>query len=112
MTPKEGFLNRTIVSDDVYLVPKADGTLTIGATEQVGSFSEDVAAESVSRLLAKACTIAPGIAAAAWEKHGQARGRKHPHGSHSWEGFRMWRDCHWRQVTTGMGFFWLRLLEC
>ncbi|TYO72668.1 glycine oxidase ThiO [Rossellomorea marisflavi] len=68
VTPKEGFLNRTIVSDDVYLVPKADGTLTIGATEQVGSFSEDVAAESVSRLLAKACTIAPGIAAAAWGK--------------------------------------------
>ncbi|MGX1264249.1 glycine oxidase [Rossellomorea marisflavi] len=68
VTPKEGLLNRTIVTEGLYIVPKMDGTLTIGATEEEGSFNEDVSVESVSRLLAKACTIVPGIAAAAWGK--------------------------------------------
>lgn len=68
LVPKEGCLNRTIVTDDLYMVPKADGTLTIGATEQEGSFNEDVSAKSVSSLLARACTMAPELADAVWRK--------------------------------------------
>jgi glycine oxidase len=54
---------RSIVwSEDVYLVPKLDGTLIVGATEEHAGFDCRTTAEGVARLLAGAARIMPELA--------------------------------------------------
>ncbi|SDN75479.1 glycine oxidase ThiO [Alkalicoccus daliensis] len=52
----------TIFTPDVYLVPKGDGRLIIGATETEGDCSTTVTAGAVSYLLQEAIRIVPALA--------------------------------------------------
>ena len=56
-----GRLEQTLFHETVYLVPKADGRIIIGATEHVGEESTTVNAGSVSDLLAAAIDVYPPI---------------------------------------------------
>ncbi|OIN66934.1 FAD-dependent oxidoreductase [Exiguobacterium sp. KRL4] len=60
-----GRLEQTLFHETVYLVPKADGRIIIGATEHVGEESTTVNAGSVSELLAAAIEVYPAIRDAA-----------------------------------------------
>ncbi|CAM3834780.1 glycine oxidase ThiO [Alkalicoccus chagannorensis] len=62
LLPQQQPFSETIVTDDVYLVPKADGRIIIGATETVNDTSDHVTAASITRLLAAAITIVPELA--------------------------------------------------
>lgn len=58
----------TLVTDDVYLVPKADGRLIVGATETAWDMSRHVRASAVSKLLDQAQMLVPALADAAVEE--------------------------------------------
>ncbi|HEY6065128.1 MAG TPA: FAD-dependent oxidoreductase, partial [Thermoanaerobaculia bacterium] len=51
-------------SEEVYLVPRADGRVLVGATVERVGFRKEVTAEGVARLLAAAIVLAPSLAAA------------------------------------------------
>jgi glycine oxidase len=51
-------------SDDVYLVPRADGTLLLGSTVEHVGFRKEVTAAAVERLIAAAVRLCPEIASA------------------------------------------------
>ncbi|MDW2885939.1 FAD-dependent oxidoreductase [Exiguobacterium artemiae] len=59
-----GRLDRTLFGDTVYLVPKADGRIIIGATEHVGDESTTVSLEGIRSLLAAAINLYPPLAEA------------------------------------------------
>jgi glycine oxidase len=54
----------TIYGSDGYLVPKPDGRLVVGATEDRAGFDARPTADGVRRLLAMALRLAPGLSAA------------------------------------------------
>ncbi|MFD1673909.1 glycine oxidase ThiO [Alicyclobacillus fodiniaquatilis] len=59
----------TIFSDDVYLVPKRDGTVVVGATEEHDAgFNRDVTADALLSLLSAAHHIAPALKDAVFER--------------------------------------------
>ena len=51
-------------SDDVYLVPRADGTLLLGSTVEHVGFRKEVTAAAVERLIAAAVRLCPEVASA------------------------------------------------
>ena len=59
-----GQLNRTLFGDAVYLVPKADGRIIIGATERVSDESTTVSLNSIRLLLNAAVKLYPPLAEA------------------------------------------------
>jgi glycine oxidase len=55
----------TIVSsDEVYLVPRPDGTVLLGSTVEFVGFEKAVTAEAVGRLVAAALRLVPGLGSA------------------------------------------------
>jgi glycine oxidase len=50
-----------VVEESVYLVPKRDGRLVVGATEEHVGFDDRVTAEGVARLLRAAFALAPAL---------------------------------------------------
>lgn len=57
-----GQLLETIVaSDDVYLVPRPDGTVLLGSTAERVGFQKAVTAEAVARLIAAATRLVPAL---------------------------------------------------
>ena len=65
LLPEKQPFSETIVTEDVYLVPKADGRIIIGASETPHDTTEHVTAASMTRLLAAAVTLVPELASAA-----------------------------------------------
>lgn len=53
--------DRTVYAEDVYIVPKANGEVWIGATSLPGRKDHSVSANSVQRLLGAASSWVPGI---------------------------------------------------
>ncbi|PYE49234.1 glycine oxidase ThiO [Paenibacillus barcinonensis] len=53
--------DRTLYAEDIYIVPKANGEVWIGATSWPGKKDHSVSAYSVQRLLSTASTWAPGV---------------------------------------------------
>ncbi|MBX6352764.1 MAG: glycine oxidase ThiO [Thermoflavifilum sp.] len=67
--PRGVGLTRTLVTEDVYLVPKRDGTIVVGATEEHGAgFNRDVTVDAVTALWSAALEAAPGLAGAILER--------------------------------------------
>lgn len=56
-----GFARRLIWTDDVYLVPRADGRLLVGATVEDAGFDRRVTAQGVASLLTAALRAAPSL---------------------------------------------------
>jgi glycine oxidase len=56
-----GFARRLVWTSDVYLVPRSDGRLLIGATVEDAGFDQRVTAEGVATLLAAALRAAPSL---------------------------------------------------
>jgi glycine oxidase len=50
----------------VYLVPRADGTVVVGATQEERGYDETVTAGGVHQLLRDACELVPGAAELTW----------------------------------------------
>jgi len=59
-----GPLETIVASDDVYLVPRPDGTVLLGSTAERVGFHKAVTAEAVSRLIAAATRLVPALGAA------------------------------------------------
>jgi glycine oxidase len=58
----EGHPLRTMVcSDEVYLVPRADGTVLLGSTVELAGFHKAVTAEAVERLIGAAIALMPAL---------------------------------------------------
>jgi len=57
-------LETLVCSDDVYLVPRPDGTVLLGSTTERVGFRKAVTAEAVERLIAAAVRLVPSLAAA------------------------------------------------
>lgn len=58
---RRDFPSEIVFGDSVYLVPKLDGTLIVGATEDVAGFDPRPTALGVSRLLAEAISLVPSL---------------------------------------------------
>ena len=58
-----------IYSDDCYLVPRRDGRLLVGATEEESGFCKRVTAGGVAKLLLAACELVPELENAPLESH-------------------------------------------
>ncbi|MFC7440587.1 glycine oxidase ThiO [Laceyella putida] len=61
LRPKKSLFRRTLFGPDCYLVPKANGEIIVGATERVGEWEEEVAAEAVMWLLRSAFKLVPEL---------------------------------------------------
>lgn len=62
-------LHRTVFNNHSYMVPKRDGTIIVGATEdRVAGFNRDVVIDAIAYLLATAGRIAPGLCDAVFER--------------------------------------------
>jgi glycine oxidase len=57
-----------VQSEDVYLVPRPDGSLIAGATVEEEGFRNEVTAEGVKGLIAAARRLCPGLAGARFEE--------------------------------------------
>ena len=57
-------LSTLVCSDEVYLVPRADGSVLLGSTVEFVGFRKEVTAGAVQMLLASAARLVPSIAAA------------------------------------------------
>lgn len=60
-------IKRTVHAADFYIVPKAGGSLYIGATEKHGTFDKQVTIEGIYQLLKKAKQLIPELQEAAFE---------------------------------------------
>lgn len=62
--PRRGHrLKSTVVTPDVYMVPKRDGSIVVGATEERGAgFNRDVTIDAMHQLMAAVISVAPGLA--------------------------------------------------
>ncbi|MFB4164443.1 glycine oxidase ThiO [Alteribacillus sp. JSM 102045] len=88
--PAKPVIKATVHAPDFYLVPKPDGSIIIGATEQKGRMDKQVSAGSVQNLLSKALRLVPGLQSAEWME--------------SWSGVRP-------QTTDGMPYLGAASLE-
>lgn len=50
-----------MASENVYLVPRSDGRVLVGATAEHAGFRKEVTASGVSRLLSAACALVPSL---------------------------------------------------
>jgi glycine oxidase len=57
-------LETLVASDDVYLVPRPDGTILLGSTAERVGFHKAVTAEAVGRLIAAATRLVPALGSA------------------------------------------------
>ena len=57
-------LSRIVCSEDVYVVPRPDGTLLLGSTIEFVGFRKEVTADAVERLIAAAVRLVPALSAA------------------------------------------------
>ncbi|SDH82909.1 glycine oxidase [Alteribacillus persepolensis] len=64
--PEKPVITNTIHAADFYIVPKADGSCIIGATEQEGTMDKKVQAHAVQTLLEKAVSLVPDLQRAEW----------------------------------------------
>jgi glycine oxidase len=55
-------------SEDAYLVPRIDGRILVGSTEERVGFAREVTAGAVSALIEAACRLVPGLAAAVFSR--------------------------------------------
>jgi glycine oxidase len=79
--PRSGRLTRTIFSEEVYLVPKRDGSVVVGATEEHGAgFDRELTARGMATLLDGLAKVAPGLADAAFERAWTGLRPGSPHG--------------------------------
>ncbi|WP_258112605.1 glycine oxidase ThiO [Alicyclobacillus sp. SP_1] len=81
--PRRATLQRTIFHHHTYLVPKRDGTIVVGATEdKEAGFNRDVRADAVQYLLDSAQQVAPGLSDAvfvrSWIGHRPGSEDAHP----------------------------------
>lgn len=60
-TPITHTVRATVRGDDVYLVPRADGEIVVGATSEERGFDRTVTANAVHDLLRDATTLVPAI---------------------------------------------------
>ncbi len=60
-------LRHTLYSPNGYLVPRPDGTVLAGATEEDAGFDARPTAEGVASLLLSAMSLVPALAEAAWD---------------------------------------------
>ncbi len=74
LQPLDLSLHSTLWEERVYLVPKRDGRIVVGATQEDVGFDRRVTAGGVRDLLAAATAVVPGLARAAF--------------SHAWAGLR------------------------
>jgi len=63
LAPRSDALQRIVWGEGAYLVPKRDGTVVVGATEERVGYDVRVTAEGVHALLAAALRLAPGLGA-------------------------------------------------
>jgi glycine oxidase len=61
-------VRRVVLQGKGYLVPRPDGRVLVGSTEEDAGFDKSTTAEAVSGLLAFALRLVPGLAAAALER--------------------------------------------
>ncbi|WP_051344027.1 glycine oxidase ThiO [Alicyclobacillus herbarius] len=67
--PRQATLTHTIHTESVYLVPKRDGTIVVGATEEHGAgFDREITARGLTKLLQGLAQAAPGLADAVFER--------------------------------------------
>lgn len=59
-----GAIRHTIVAPDVYLVPREDGSIVVGATVELAGFDKTVSPEVVEQLRTKAIALVPRLARA------------------------------------------------
>lgn len=64
LRPEEPLLPCVVESEDVYLVPRPDGSLLVGATEENAGFCKEVTAQGVRTLLDAACRLVPSLSRA------------------------------------------------
>ncbi|HTY41827.1 MAG TPA: glycine oxidase ThiO [Thermoanaerobaculia bacterium] len=55
-----------VATDDVYVVPRPDGTVLLGSTVERTGFRKEVTAGAVARLVAAAARLMPSVASAAY----------------------------------------------
>jgi glycine oxidase len=60
--PQRPLIQKTIFTEQVYLVPKANGEIIVGATEKPYEMGSDVSAEAVQQLLSRAIQLIPDLA--------------------------------------------------
>lgn len=60
----DGPFSTVLASDDVYLVPRSDGRVLVGATAERAGFRKEVTAAGVGKLLAAAFALVPSLGAA------------------------------------------------
>ncbi|CAM3913348.1 glycine oxidase ThiO [Alicyclobacillus pomorum] len=62
-------LTKTVFSDDIYLVPKRNGSIVVGATEEHGAgYNRTVTMEALHELFSRVQSIAPGLSDAQFER--------------------------------------------
>lgn len=67
--PRRATVKHTIFHHHTYLVPKRDGTIVVGATEDKDAgYNRDVRADAIQSLLASAQQMAPGLSDAVFER--------------------------------------------
>lgn len=62
LTPAQPLFTHTIFTERVYLVPKVDGQVIVGATEKPHDWSVEVSAEAIQTLLQSAIQTVPALA--------------------------------------------------
>ncbi len=60
--PQKEFLRHTIRTPDVYLIPRSDGRLVIGATQEEAGFDKQTVPATIQKLRQLALHAAPGLA--------------------------------------------------
>jgi glycine oxidase len=68
LDPRGLVLSRSIFWSNGYLVPKADGTIIAGGTEEDSGFDDRPTVSGIATLLELACRLAPGLGAASLQR--------------------------------------------
>ena len=80
--PRQGTLKHTIFNDHAYLVPKRDGTIVVGATEdREAGYNRDVTVDAIQYLLSSVKRISPALCDTVFERSwiGLRPGSSDPH---------------------------------
>ena len=64
VTPQKEFIHHVIRTPDVYLIPRSDGRLLIGATQEEAGFDKQTVPATIQKLHHSALDIAPALAGA------------------------------------------------
>ena len=68
LDPMGVVLSRSIFWSNGYLVPKADGTIIVGGTEEDSGFDDRPTVAGIAMLLKLACTLVPGLGTASMQR--------------------------------------------